>query len=289
MAEVVTILGGQWRDALASLVATTRKRLLIASPFISDEGARFVVECLTPGFRASGACELITDLSPAHIADGSLDPGAVIAIASAAASTVRHLPGLHAKVYVSDIAAIVTSGNLTASALYRNIECGVLTRDPASVSEIHALFDDHRATGGAIPMDGLRRYAAIATEVRDSTVRQREAGDPRLRAALNELSRRAEDELTLLRLAGEPVHAVFVKTIRHLLATHGPLTTDQLHAHVQRLHPDLCDDNVDRVINGESFGKKWKHAVRTAQQRLKETNAAMLEDGRWSLTPSDRA
>lgn len=241
-------------------------------------------------FRASGAFELFTDLSPAHVADGSLDPAAVMTLITASPkATLRHLPGLHAKVYVSDNAAIVTSGNLTANALFRNIECGVLINNAAAVSEIHALFDEHRATSAVISSDGLRRYAAIAAEVRASTTRQREAGDPQLRAALNDLTRRAEDELILLRIAGESVHAVFVKTIEYLLATHGPMTTEQIHTHVQRLHPDLCDDNVDRVINGESFGKKWKHAVRSAQQRLKETGAATLEDGRWALTPSGRA
>jgi hypothetical protein len=53
---------------------------------------------------------------------------------------------------------------------------------------------------------------------------------------------------------------------------------------VQALHPDLCDDLVDRVIDGQHFGKKWKHAVRTAQQHLKRQGQIELHEGRWQIT-----
>jgi hypothetical protein len=55
---------------------------------------------------------------------------------------------------------------------------------------------------------------------------------------------------------------------------------------IQRIHADLCDDSIDRVIDGEHFGKKWKHAVRTAQQQLKKRGEIHLRDGRWHLTHS---
>jgi hypothetical protein len=44
---------------------------------------------------------------------------------------------------------------------------------------------------------------------------------------------------------------------------------------------DLCDNTVDRVIDGKRFGKKWKHAVRSAQQHLKRQQKILLLDGVW--------
>lgn len=79
------------------------------------------------------------------------------------------------------------------------------------------------------------------------------------------------------------MHTVFGRTILYLLARYGPRTTIQLHPLVQAIHPDLCDDSVDRVIDGKRFGKKWKHAVRTAQQDLKKKGLVRLAEGRWML------
>lgn len=64
----------------------------------------------------------------------------------------------------------------------------------------------------------------------------------------------------------------------------GPKTTEGIHEAVQAVHPDLCDDTVERVIDGKRFGKKWKHAVRTAQQHLKRRGLAEYKDGLWRLT-----
>jgi hypothetical protein len=52
---------------------------------------------------------------------------------------------------------------------------------------------------------------------------------------------------------------------------------------VQAIHPDLCDDSIDRVIDGEHFGKKWKHQVRSAQSYLKRIGSVQLRDGKWRL------
>jgi len=53
---------------------------------------------------------------------------------------------------------------------------------------------------------------------------------------------------------------------------------------IEAIHPDLCDNSVDRVIDGKRFGKKWKHAVRTAQQQLKKQGLVRLANDRWMIT-----
>ncbi len=87
-----------------------------------------------------------------------------------------------------------------------------------------------------------------------------------------------------LRLAGGAVHTVFAKTIHYLLTKYGAMPTTQLHTLIQELHPDLCDDTIDRVIDGKHYGKKWKHAVRTAQQQLKSAEVIEYASPVWRLS-----
>jgi hypothetical protein len=95
--------------------------------------------------------------------------------------------------------------------------------------------------------------------------------------------RRAEDELVRYRLQGGSVTSVFERTTSYLLRRNGPLSTRELHPLIQQIHPDLCDDTVDRVIDGVHFGKRWKHWVRTAQHHLKSRGEIELHEGKWRL------
>lgn len=218
--------------------------------------------------------------------DGSLDLSAVEQLLQVAPkSALWHVPRFHAKVYVADGArAIVTSGNLTGGAFYGNVECGLLVDDPLALEAIEGLFQDCRATGAAVGQVQLANYAAVASKARERYARQLKTTDSRLRRAFRRALLVAEDELIRLRLAGGPIHAVFALTIEHLLRKHGPLPTARLHEFISRLHPDLCDDTIDRVIDGKRFGKKWKHAVRTAQQHLKRTGVISYTDRLWDLS-----
>ena len=216
---------------------------------------------------------------------GATDPTAVASFQSGHAnSRVVHLPRLHAKVYAADGAtAIVTSGNLTGGGLRFNHEYGVLIRDPTGAARIHADIDSLSTLGAELDRAALQTFCGLAEEARDAYRAQMAAASSatvrRLRHALTS----ATDSLLHARLAGGPLHSVFAATIEHLLSRHGPMTTQQLHPLIQQMHPDLCDDSVDRVIDGKRFGKKWKHAVRTAQQQLKKRGSVQLADDRWML------
>ena len=95
---------------------------------------------------------------------------------------------------------------------------------------------------------------------------------------------KANDELIFTRIKGDALHTTFEKTIFYILSKYGALETQQLHNHIKEIHPDLCDDNIDRVIDGVRFGKKWKHAVRSSQQHLKKKGLIELIDAKWKLT-----
>ena len=74
-----------------------------------------------------------------------------------------------------------------------------------------------------------------------------------------------------------------MRTILYLLRD-GPMATTEIHSHIQNIHPDLCDDDIDRVINGIHHGKRWKHLVRAAQKHLKDREMIDRSGRKWHLT-----
>lgn len=214
-------------------------------------------------------------------------PAAVADLAGLlAGSAVVHLPGLHTKVYAADgRRAVVTSGNPTAGGLTHNHEYGLLVEDPSLAARIDRDAGALGALGAAMDPQALARYCQAAG---DAVRAHRGGASPatgtaqrRLEAALRE----AHTQLVRARLAGGAMHTVFARTIVYLHERHGPMPTGDLHARIQGIHPDLCDDAIDRVIDGKRYGKKWKHAVRTAQQQLKKSGRIALRDGLWYLVP----
>lgn len=277
-----------WYSSLGELFQQARSKLLIAAPFVSTSGSQFFVDQLSPRVKASGQLHLLTDLSPAHVCDGSLEPSALQSLIDAVPnSTLWHIPRLHAKVYIADQSrAIVTSGNLTAGAFYRNLEYGIDIREPAFVRTILDHFELFQAAGATISRAQLGKYVSAAAQLRETFRTQQRTASAAATTALRDALREAEDDLVRLRLAGGAMHTVFSRTISYLLRRNGPMSTVELHRVVQQLHPDLCDDSVDRIIDGENYGKKWKHAVRTAQQNLKKKGEIAYANGVWrSLLP----
>ncbi len=275
--------GQGWQRQFIEVVETARTDLLLCSPYVSQYGCDVVTEHLSPQCRESGHVTVITDLSPEAICQGSTEPEAIRSIAAHVPTLgVRHLPRLHAKVYVADSRmAIVTSGNLTAGGLRQNYEYGIQLSESGAVARIRDDVSAYAELGAHIENDQLASYSEIAREVRSSYVTARRSIGADVRRRFQAVLRRAEDELVRLRLAGGAMHTVFARTILYLLRKFGPLTTTQLHSRIEAIHSDLCDNTIDRVIDGKRFGKKWKHAVRTAQQQLKKRGLIDLNKDCW--------
>ena len=257
----------------------------MTSPFVTREGADFVTTHLSSEFRTAGRLAFLTDLSPLNICMKSTDPSALRLLAEAVpAWDLSHLPRLHAKVYIADRdCAIITSGNLTAGGLTLNYEYGVELSDPAVVALIRQDIQDYAGLGAAVDYDQLLAYCQTAEQVRRAYEGQLRSAAKAARREFKRTFQEAEEDLIRLRLAGGAITAVFEKTIVYLLRRHGPLSTQQLHPLVQAIHPDLCDDTVDRVINGQHYGKKWKHVVRRAQSHLKDRGVIEFQAGVWRL------
>lgn len=190
--------------------------------------------------------------------------------------------------YIADTkCAIVSSGNLTGGGLDRNHEYGVLTTDPTIVARVREDIEALESLGVRVDSAELQAYCEVARSVRSAFQEQMSSVRKQLRQQFERDFRVAEDHLVRLRLRGSSPTKIFEDTILYLLKAQVCLSTRDLHPQIQALHPDLCDDAIDRVIDGQHFGKRWKHMVRTAQSHLKALNLVEIADNKWRLKPNE--
>lgn len=266
-----------WEPALRDLVRSARERLIISAPFITRPGWRVVDDELEP----DAAVHVATALDARMASTGFLDVDVLLDAARRRAMEVRDVRTLHAKVYVADVsAAIVTSGNLTDASLRRNVERGLLVTDRRLVAEIAEDVIRYSGSRPAAEGQDLLPLAELAQQARKEHGKTPPGVQP-----LTPAEREFEERVRQLHGArGRSQNAIFGETIMALLRD-GPLTTAELHPRIQAIHPDICNDDEERIINGIRFGKKWKHAVRNAQQYLKrQGRIEQTPDGCWHLT-----
>lgn len=282
------LLRENWSEQLASLVASASESVLISSSFVSQRGIEFFLDHLPQAVQDRGRVQFLVNLSPQNVVQGATEPESLQQLVQSGTDTLLyHLPGLHAKIYVADTReAIVTSGNLTAGGLERNFEYGVSIEEAESVELVRSDLEAYAGLGARIQEDELQRYIDAAQKVRTTFQEQEASQAESAQQKFEDACAEARDELVRVRLQGESTNATFAKTILYLLRRKGPMATKELHPHIQRIHPDLCDDSVDRVVAGENYGKRWKHRVRAAQSTLKQRGDIQLEDGKWTLAES---
>jgi hypothetical protein len=291
----VAIGGGQarlvrspWDGELVELLSLTKQHLLLACPFITRSTTRWISDSLTKSGHSQDLHIIcITNIRPESVLAGSLELDGLADMGRRFGQFhLFHMPSLHAKVYVADNAhAIITSGNLTEGGLRGNCEYGVVLSDPAQVKEIRADFEGYSRLGALVSVDEAAALADDLSQLRtlyQTTERKilKEAGSVFRKRLLE-----TQEKVFRFRARGTSTHAIFCETIEYLLSK-GPLRTVELHPLVQRMHPDICDDHIDRVIDGLNFGKKWKHHVRTAQQALKRAHKIKFDGQKWYLTPT---
>lgn len=272
-----------WFETFQLFVREIRENALIASPFITSQPLRL----LSSGLNSAKLPEIdiLTSLTVDNLLDGSTDALSLAVFRrEVPTTTVRHLPGLHAKVYIADDRlAIVTSSNLTEAGLKHNYEFGVLLRDKEAVQSISSDIRAYAELGSEVTSFELEDLARISQDLQERQRGLLSSAKARLRREFQVRVEAAQETLRHLRAKpGESTTSIFSRTITYLLQ-HGPLSTRELHPLVQGIHPDLCDDSIDRVINGVHFGKRWKHMVRNAQQGLKRQGLIRFDGRKWCL------
>lgn len=273
-----------WHHSLNEVFQSVDKELVVSSPYISNVGAKFLIDNTSNYFKENGILKFVSDLSPKNIYQGSTDPNSFKLLFDTINSVqLFHLPRLHAKVYVSDNnKAIITSGNLTAGGLYNNFEYGIFTDDESNINFIKSDLLNYGNLGAAINFEEIKSYCSISEEIKILYQQKERSSKAEFENRFKIAIEKADTELIKAKIGSGALHSVFEKTIFYLLQKNSSLPTSSINQQIAEIHPDLCDD-VDRIINGIHFGKKWKHAVRTAQQNLKKKGFIDLENGKWKV------
>lgn len=267
------LVGKPQARVVCEVASEARADLTVVSPFVS---AAAMAEMLT-SLRSDRhvTVQMVTSADPEAIVQGACDLSALQMIVDRGErGRLFRLHGLHAKVYVADRSvALITSANLTTGGLRRNYEYGVLVRDSVTVGRIR---------------DDVLAYLTIATPLTSSTIADIRTRLPSVPIAATPVLRRAAAQVgeILLRehVTGRTEHEVFASAILFVLRREGPLSTSAMQPQIQALHPELCDDSRELIIDGRRFGKRWKHQVRNAQQYLKQRGLIELVNGVWRVT-----
>ena len=292
MNETVThtsILRSPWTESLHGLLSQVEDNLMLVSPFVKlSKAGEILAELNHRGVQNKVRLVMLTDLRPESALSGSLDLEALVALGHGIPNFfLTHLPSLHAKVYIADQkTAIVTSGNLTDSGVGGNIEYGVAFSDKSVVSQIRGDFEQYSLLGAKVSSTEIEALLEEVRELKQLYQKAEQTVRARAREAFKRKLQATHLQLLRHRAKGKTTHAIFSQTILFLLAK-GPLRTTEIHPLIQRLQPDICDDSIDRVIDGVSFGKKWKHHVRTAQQFLKREGKIGYDGERWHLISNE--
>jgi len=286
---MIATLGSPWYEHFLALVRAAREQLVLASPYVTEAPLKDIAEALSRLRRLDVvSVQVITDLSATNLLDGSVDATALGHFLTVCPrATVTHCPGLHAKVYIADVArAIVTSANLTLGGLLHNYEYGVLVSEPRLVMTIKADVSAYAALGAGVVPARLQAMAAAAQQARQARDAAVRSARRELRSVFERELERTQIEVLRARAAGRSTQSILSDTLVYLLSR-GAAPTEQLHLRIQEIHPDICDDTVDRVIDSVHFGKKWKHFVRSAQQALKRRGLIELVGRVWRLRQQD--
>lgn len=272
------------RAGLIEVLNRTHDDLLLASPYVKVNEMDWVLSQLSKRRIQLRRIRLVTDIRAENVLSGSLDLEALELLMDGEPNAqVINLPRLHAKVYVADATfALVTSANLTRPGLDSNYEYGIGLDDPADVEVVRDDIELYSRLGNAVSRDVVSTLKAAADEVRDEYVKLKAEAVKKLRQKARKALETVDARFLQAQVGNKTAHSLFAEAIRYCL-TKRPSSTRDLHEQVRALLPDLCDDSRDMVVNGQHFGKKWKHVVRTAQVFLRRKGVIKLIGKEWHL------
>lgn len=143
-----------WREILSAKSSDDHSRLRIICPFIKNKA----LDNLLKNSQANDIL-VITRFSLADFQSGVSDLDTLEKLVSAGAK-IRGVKNLHAKVYIfGERRAIVTSANLTWSALTRNSEYGVELTDEDNVQSCILYFDSlWKKSGSNLTLKMIRSW-----------------------------------------------------------------------------------------------------------------------------------
>ncbi len=288
---MIELYPSPWRNEFQNALDKVNNELYITAPFIKRAEADYVCErLLAKNSSHEPYVRVVTNMRAESVIGGSLDMAALgIFQSRLKRCELVTLPHLHAKVYIFDNTfAVIGSANLTRSGLDSNYEYGVGIRDTQFVGQIKADMDSYARLGNVVSQTQLNELLQIADELKQEfTSAQRAIASP-AKQRFNEKLKIADYKFTEALVGNRTAHAIFAEAILHVLSLHGALPTKRIQPLIQQLLPDLCNDSEELIINGQEFGKAWKHQVRTSQVSLKRKGLIKLENSLWHLTTQSK-
>lgn len=285
---MVEFLSRPWQARLADLLASSEESLVIATPYIKRDAVHWLLDTLTGrGRRPRFETTVLTDISPQSTLGAALDIDALLLFADALRRVaIFDVRRLHAKVYIADEKqAIITSGNLTSSALGANYEYGVVLTDPPMVKQVRGDMRHYAAAGRQISRSELGRLEEASRDFRGQYQRAASRLDAEVRRELTE----EWDKIAAAFGAPPGPHeeigsARFKGPIMEVLASRGPLTTKDLCEAVQTSWPYLCDDTIFREAKDGTRKRQWRHDIHTAQETLQRAGLVHRDaKGLWHI------
>lgn len=254
-------------------IKTIETDCFICSPYITSEPVKTLVKTINNLKRRKIKIEILTDISFQNLVQGGTDISALLHFFDTHHQiSITYLPKLHAKVYIANKSmAIVSSANFTHNGAMVNFEYGLKITDHATILKICQDMHEYSVLGSNIDKSELKQIQTQVIDIRKTIQTEQKNINQTIRLYSKKQQREIENNLIRARVKHRNQNTIFSETLLYLLSQN-PSTTGELHKEISAIHPDLCDD-VDRIIDGEHFGKLWKHKVRNAQQHLKKSGA----------------
>lgn len=280
----VSLFSSPLRPGLRQVISTVRDHLVLASPFIRAQEARWLVAELGAKCSQLSRVDVLTDVKAGCVLSGSLELEALsLLVTSIRGTNIVNLPRLHAKTYIADGSfALVTSANLTPSGLDSNFEYGVGISDRDSVDRIRSDVQRYMQIGNVLDNVALEHLKSVAADIRKAMQPVQRTYEKELSTRFRLILKKGKTAFVEAQVGRRSAQTLFSDAILYILSF-GPLRTTDLHPRIQQLYPELCDDAEILVINGQEFGKRWKHSVRNVQQALKRTGKIAFDGKVWRL------
>lgn len=278
------LLHNNWAPKFKRFISETNDELFLSSPYIKKEGVNFLLKNLPKRFLEKGSITVLSNLSANNLMQNSTDVAAISLFKDNVPNfSLWHLPNLHAKVYVSDKKeAIITSGNLTAGGLFNNYEYGVRIFDKKQVGYIFSDINFYAQLGSQINDISLIELIKLQNELKSTIAEENKHISKMNKEKIDTINSVIDKKLIEPRVNKESANQIFSNTILYLLKRMSPLTTQEIHNEIQKIHPDICDDSIHRIID-RSYGPLWKHYVRKAEQHLKQKGLIVYNRKLWAL------
>lgn len=132
---MLEILNINIKDNFFKLIKEANKEIYLCAPFIKEN----IVNQILLNKKDNVKLTVITSNNISYFLNKSVDISAIKTLINNNVKVFNY-NSLHAKIYLVDNNAIITSANLTNNAMYNNYEYGVLLNDEKCINQVHLDF-----------------------------------------------------------------------------------------------------------------------------------------------------